>query len=102
MKKKKVSGETALDIIRGVFPDISEDEAGMLLWHRTGFPAFWRTDNPAQEIRDAMLAWKCAQENGIRLCDFCDREAVDGFTCKRCGDAIKAELRGFSQLSPNR
>lgn len=33
--------ERWLDIVREVFPEATDDEAGYLLWNETGFPSFW-------------------------------------------------------------
>lgn len=33
-----------ISLVRRIFPDISEDEAGYLLWNETGFPAFYYGD----------------------------------------------------------
>jgi hypothetical protein len=32
---------TWLDLVREVFPDATDEEAGTLLWEQTGFPSFW-------------------------------------------------------------
>lgn len=56
------------DLVREVFPDASNADADFLLWEHTGFPGFWRTDDPVAECR-------------AQLEQFRDH----GAACYRCG-----------------
>ena len=49
---------TWLDIVREVFPGVSDDQADALLWNRTGFPGFWETDDPVKECRDQLIQFR--------------------------------------------
>jgi len=46
---------------------LTEAEAGYILWNYTGYPMFWHTDNPRQELRMQAAAYL----RGERFCDRC-------------------------------
>jgi hypothetical protein len=49
---------TWIDLCRTVFPDWTEDECSAFLWNQTGFPGFWQTNDPTQEVVDKLKALK--------------------------------------------
>lgn len=36
--------QDGINLVRRIFPEVSEQEAGYLLWNETGFPAFYYGD----------------------------------------------------------
>lgn len=56
--RKAQKGETWIDLCRSVFPGWSEDRCNDFLWNQTGFPEFWRTADPRQEVLDKLLKLK--------------------------------------------
>ena len=46
------------DVIREVWPKATDDECDFLLWEFTGWPSFWHTDYPDDEIRECMRKLK--------------------------------------------
>jgi hypothetical protein len=53
------------DVVREVFPDATDAECDNFLWERTGFPCFWNTEDPAQEVRESLLRLRQEQEQGL-------------------------------------
>ncbi len=53
------------DIARAVFPDASETELGVVIWECTGFPSFWKTDNPAKEMYHQLREARWRMQNGL-------------------------------------
>lgn len=85
--------------VHSVFPDASEDEVMSLLWERTGFPAFWRTDDPAECVREDLLVLKATLDAGEAPCTLCsrpvDRDArgKPEMDCADCRKALENALR---------
>lgn len=71
---------------------LTTDEAEYVLWNKTGFPEFWHTDNPRQELRHQAAEYL----RGVRRCDRCgdvlDPLAFDCWPdlCKPCSDWMEA------------
>ena len=63
---------TAYDVVRNAIPDATDDLCEFIIWARTGYPSFWKTDNPVKEIYQAANRWARAKQNGRRLCEYCD------------------------------
>jgi hypothetical protein len=68
---------TWLDVAREVFPGKPDEYLDYVLWEHTGFPAFWRTDDPIAECRSQMERYR----------DF-------GAACYRCGAYGTANKHG--------
>ncbi len=80
---------TPHDIVRAAIPSADEDLCAHIIWGRTGFPMFWKTNNPAREIYQAARRFWRAEANGRQLCDHCDNEVADGiYVCLPCGTAL--------------
>lgn len=47
---ERLMGLSVLEAARILMPDASDEELESIIWGATGFPAFWRTDNPAAEL----------------------------------------------------
>lgn len=81
---------TPREIVRKAIPDADDDLCEHIIWARTGFPAFWKTDNPEREIFEAARRFSRAVANGRQLCDFCDNQVADGETlCPSCTGMMK-------------
>ena len=50
--------KTIGDIVREYFPDADEKFIEYVIWTYTGYPAFWRTDNPEAEMRQQLQEFK--------------------------------------------
>ncbi len=50
-----MSEETWNDLVREVFPDATDDEAGFILFEFTGFPSFWRIPEDGATPRECCL-----------------------------------------------
>ena len=80
---------TPHDIVRAAIPSADEDLCAHIILGRTGFPSFWKTDNPAREIYQAARRFSRAEANGRQLCDHCDNEVVgEIYVCLPCGIAL--------------
>ncbi len=80
---------TPYEVVRKAIPDADDDLCSFIVWGRTGFPAFWKTDNPACEIFEAARRWLRATTNGRQLCEFCDRQITDGKDlCPSCAGIL--------------
>lgn len=80
-----------LAAVRSVFPSVSNDEAGHLLWNHTGWPAFWRTGNAERDIKHSLRQLKRTLDAGKRPCEHCNRAADsphDKSMCRRCSRAL--------------
>ena len=81
---------TPVEIVQKAIPGASDDLCSHIIWGRTGFPSFWKTDNPAREIFQAARRFLRAEANGRQLCDHCDREVTDGnYCCPSCSGALE-------------
>jgi hypothetical protein len=80
----------AADCIRAAIPDADAAPCDHIVWGRTPFPVGAVT---ARDYYKAASRWKRAQDHGIRLCDFCDNIAVDGWNCQACIDALGEKKR---------
>lgn len=76
---------TPADCVRAAIPDADESLIGHIIWGRTPYPFMKLT---ARDFYKAASRFKRAGEHGIRLCDFCDNIAVDGWNCQSCNDAL--------------
>ena len=80
---------TPYEVIRKAIPDADDDLCSFILWGRTGFPAFWKTNNIAREIFEAARRFSRALANKRQLCDFCDNQTPDGRDlCPSCAVAL--------------
>lgn len=83
-------GKTAFEIVQEYFPEATEDFVEYLVWHRTSYPAGSISGSYEQDLREACIAFKEAKEKGITLCDFCNKEALQGKSfCAECEEALK-------------
>lgn len=76
---------TPADCIRAAIPDASDELCGHIIWGRTPYPFMKLT---ARDFYRAASRFKRAGDHGIRLCDFCDNVAIDGWNCQPCNDAL--------------
>lgn len=73
-------------IIRTGYPGATPSIIEHVMWGRTPFP-FVKLD--ARMILKAASGLYRATKNGLVLCDFCDRLAVQGDSlCERCDSAL--------------
>lgn len=78
---------TTADCVRAAIPGADDDLCNHIIWGRTAYPFAKLT---ARDFYKAASGWRRACANRIQLCDFCHCQAVDGWTCKSCNDALKA------------
>jgi hypothetical protein len=76
---------TTTDCVRAAIPDASDELCHYIIWGRTPYPFIKLT---ARDFYKAASGWRRAFANKIQLCDFCDRPAVDGWTCQPCREAL--------------
>lgn len=85
------------DLVADIFPNLSREELGDLIWCRTGWPGFWKTEKPLEEIRASLLEYKGALEShpeGTVFCDFCCEPALEGqHLCPKCQEEQDRVLR---------
>lgn len=74
------------DIIRLAIPGASDALIDHIAWGRTPFPVGNVT---AKEFYKAARRWVRAGNNGLQLCEMCDRLATDRWLCDRCRNALK-------------
>lgn len=79
------------EIIRAAIPGADESLCDYVLWERTPYPFASLT---AKDIYRAARRLQRAQDAGKRLCDLCDRVAVQGYTCARCMGLLLKIRRG--------
>lgn len=77
---------TFLELARAALPGASDDECDYALWNRTPFPF----DPSPRVLFKKLDGYRRACANGRQLCDFCHRQAVDGWTCAPCRAALNA------------
>lgn len=78
------------EVIRAAIPNATADDCNYILWNRTGFPGFWRDKNIAREVFKAARRTARAALNHRRLCDFCDRVAMENeWLCSSCHRELK-------------
>jgi hypothetical protein len=79
----------AIDVVRQVFPKVSDDEAGYLLWNRTAYPF----TNNLNHIRRSLVGYKRNCDRGLPSCDHCNRVATKAYNksgsglphlCRKC------------------
>lgn len=58
--RKEDRDKTWRDVVRDVFPDVSDEECDGLLWEHTGFPCFWN-------VKDGETPADCARTQLRRL-----------------------------------
>jgi hypothetical protein len=76
---------TPEDCIRAAIPDADEALCDHIIWGRTPFP-FKKLSG--RDFYRAASRFRRAEANGIRLCDFCDNIAIDGWNCQSCINAL--------------
>lgn len=76
---------TPADCIRAAIPGASDETCQHIVWGRTPFPFKKLT---ARDFYKAASRLQRASNNGLRLCDWCDNIAVDGWCCKACNDVL--------------
>jgi len=75
--------KSPLEIVRDYFPEADDGFAECVLWERTGWPAFWSGD-PEECLRRQLQEFKDAPPN-CRLCDFCNKPAMENnILCESC------------------
>ena len=85
---------TPADCVRGAIPDANDELCHFIVWGRTPFPFAKLT---ARDFYKAASRFKRAEANGVRLCDFCDSLAIDGWNCKSCKAALSLHVRSEEQ-----
>ena len=81
---------TIYEVIRAAIPEADGGLCEMILWGRTPFPAGRIT---ARRLFRAASGWQRAQQQGYRLCEWCERRVwPSGWTCERC-DAVLSRVR---------
>ena len=76
----------AQEIIQKAIPDADAALCEHIVWEMTHFP-FAPVD--ARMLYKAASRFKRANDNGRRLCDWCDHEAIDGERiCPKCKSAL--------------
>ena len=50
--------KTMGDIVREYFPDADDEFIEYVIWTHTGYPSFWKTDNPEAEMRQQLQEFK--------------------------------------------
>lgn len=77
---------TGLELVREFFPDISDDDAGDILWNRTGYPCFWEGD-PVTHFRKQIAEFKVNCDAGMNTCEFCSNAIPsdsEDWLCETC------------------
>jgi len=78
----------SVEIVKEFFPALSDDEAFNILVNRTGWPAFFETDDHEREIRQSLRKFKALLDADETPCDTCNEAAVvvrkHDASCKRC------------------
>ena len=79
MSKETLSGA---DLVRQYIPDVSDGEAGWILWNRTAFP-FGNLNYIRDQLRElANVMQRCP---GARLCEDCANVVIgDDSLCMAC------------------
>ena len=78
---------TITEIIRNAIPNANEELCEYIIWGRTPYPC---GALGVKELYQAARRFKRATDNGIRLCDFCDRIAMPKKSvCKKCDFALR-------------
>lgn len=85
-------------VIRAAMPDADAATIEHILWGRTPFPMGQVT---AQTLYRAASQWRRAMQNGLRLCDYCDKVVSDPreFQCQHHTDVLRG-LLDTEQPSP--
>jgi hypothetical protein len=77
---------TFAEVIRAAIPNADEDTCEYILWNRTPYPMGRVTARTLYKA--ARGSWR-ADKNGIRLCDHCDKPAVnEQWECAGCRSAL--------------
>lgn len=86
---------TPIEIVKEIFPDISDQEADYILWSKTGFPSFFSGEETIEEqIRKQLLEYKVIVDSGEPCCELCNSVATVGYLCQNCEDALAKIRRG--------
>lgn len=81
---------TMADAIRAAIPSASLDLCEHILWERTPYPMGKIT---ARSLYKAASGWKRAFDNGVSLCELCDRRVDDEkYICSRCGNSLAGRM----------
>lgn len=88
----RLAGKTVIEVVKMVFPRISDDVASYILWERTAFP-----------FSDLRTTWKQlhqfkrANASGRPLCTWCNSiVAKEGNDCGRCTKAFLPHVEASS------
>lgn len=65
--------KTFQDIVKPVFPEADEDEAGYLVWNHTAYPFM---GNDWRHYRKQLIALKKTLDAGHKPCEHCSASAV--------------------------
>ncbi len=49
---------TGIELVKEVFPEATDQEAGYILWNHTGFPEFFRGDSAEAYFRQQLEEYK--------------------------------------------
>jgi len=75
------------EIIRNSIPEANDELCEHILWGRTPYPVGAIT---TKSLYQAANRYKRARDNGIRLCDFCDKIAMPHkCVCSSCDKALR-------------
>ena len=79
---------TVQEIIKKAIPTADDRLCEYILWGRTPYPC---GEISVRSLYRAANRWKRAQDNGHRLCEFCDRIVTSKMmVCPRCdGERMK-------------
>lgn len=60
---------TGIEFVKKIFedPDLSDDMADAILWGCTGYPSFFRTDNPIKEMAYSLKHAKRSLKRGFTI-----------------------------------
>lgn len=87
------------DVIRAAIPDADENLCEHVIWGRTPYPCRALS---AKDIYRAAHRLKRATDAGRRLCDWCDRLAVQGSICNTCRSALRSNEGSAGTLTQGR
>ena len=78
---------TALEVVRAAIPDATEAVVEHILWGRTPFPCVGIS---ARQLYQAAVSFRRAKANGIELCAYCHRPALEPDSlCASCRDGLR-------------
>lgn len=84
-----ITEKTPQGIVRSVARefgyDLNNDQINNILWEQTGYPGFWKTDDPLTEIREQVREFFEGDIYGWAPCERCGKLAnKDKSLCEPC------------------